>query len=89
MLAYANFKMTPNKDAGHLSLQQNDKNASLGTRLSSLGMSAGAKGDDNDGMDSFRAYGQEPTIRLNQEGYKGGHVPQQVPHKIINMGQIN
>ncbi len=87
MLAYSNFRISPQKDVGHLPLQQHDKNASLGTRLSSLGMSAGAKGDDNDGMDSFRAYGQEPTIRLNQEGYKS-YVPQ-VPQKIINMGQIN
>lgn len=35
--------------------------------MSALGMSTGAKGDDNEGMDSFRAYGAseaDQTLRV-------------------------
>ncbi len=47
MLACSNFRLSAQKTC--------EKNQAV--RMSSLGMSSGAKGDDNEGMDSFRAYG--------------------------------
>lgn len=56
MLACSNFRLSEKKEV-----------KAAGVRVSALGMSAGAKGDDNEGIDSFRAYGvteADQTLRV-------------------------
>ena len=60
MLACSNFRLSEQKDNSY---------KYKAARVSALGMSAGAKGDNNEGMDSFRAYGvpeTDQTLRVQQ-----------------------
>jgi hypothetical protein len=48
------------------SAKKQDVTTTQPSRLTLLGMSAGAKGDNNEGIDSFRAKETVPTLDTNQ-----------------------